>query len=185
MILRTDITEAGTLNKPHGIKGELSVTVDPELDIDLSQVKCIVLEIEGIFVPFFISSVRPRSSETYLVIIDGIDSEQKARSLSGQHFYVLDRDLPSASGDDSADGGEEGFYISDLIGYSMVDSSLGLLGKITGYNDSTANLLLIVTDPDGREIFVPVAEEFIDSVDVDSQRFNTSLPSGLVELNKK
>ena len=47
MILRTDITEAGVFNKPHGIKGEISATLD--FDIDLSDVKCIVLDVEGIF----------------------------------------------------------------------------------------------------------------------------------------
>lgn len=77
MILRTDITEAGVFNKPHGIKGEISATLD--FDIDLSDVKCIVLDVEGIFVPFFIVSVRPKTSETVLITINGIDSEQKAR----------------------------------------------------------------------------------------------------------
>ncbi len=84
MILRTDITEAGVFNKPHGIKGEISATLD--FDIDLSDVKCIVLDVEGIFVPFFIVSVRPKTSETVLITINGIDSEQKARTLTGRPF---------------------------------------------------------------------------------------------------
>ena len=45
MILRTEITEAGVFNKPHGIKGEVSATLD--IDIDLAQVRCIVMEVEG------------------------------------------------------------------------------------------------------------------------------------------
>lgn len=87
MILRTDITEAGVFNKPHGIKGEISATLD--YDTDLSEVKCIVIEIEGIFVPFFIVSVRPKTAETCLLTIDGIDSEEKARTLTGRAFYLL------------------------------------------------------------------------------------------------
>lgn len=177
MILRTEITEAGVFNKPHGIKGEISATLD--FDIDLAQVRCIVMEVDGIFVPFFISSVRPKTSETYLVTIDGIDSEQKARTLTGKAFYVLDSDIPE---DDDADD-EEGFYIADLVGYTLVDSEAGTVGEITDYNDTTSNLLLIVTTPEGSEVYVPVADEYIDEINPDTNIIYTTLPSGIIDLN--
>ncbi len=177
MILRTEITEAGVFNKPHGIKGEISATLD--FDIDLAHVKCIVMEVDGIFVPFFISSVRPKTSETCLITIDGIDSEQKARALTGKPFYVLDSDIPE---DDDADD-EEGFYVADLVGYTLVDSEAGTVGEITDYNDATSNLLLIVTTPDGGEVYVPVADEYIDEIDPDTNIIYTTLPSGIIDLN--
>lgn len=176
MIKRTEITEAGVFNKPHGIKGEISATLD--IDIDLAGVKCIVMEVEGIFVPFFISSVRPKTAETCLVTIDGIDSEEKARRMAGKSFYVLDSDLP-----DDADDDEDGFYASDLVGYTVVDSQLGELGEITDFNDSTSNVLFIVSRPDGSEIYIPVADEFIDEVDTSAAKLLTTLPEGIVDLN--
>lgn len=177
MILRTEITEAGVFNKPHGIKGEISATLD--FDIDLAQIRCIVMEVDGIFVPFFISSVRPKTSETYLVTIDGIDSELKARTLTGKAFYVLDSDIPE---DDDADD-EEGFYVADLVGYTLVDSEAGTVGEITDYNDATSNLLLIVTTPEGSEVYVPVADEYIDEINPDTNIIYTTLPSGIIDLN--
>ena len=176
MILRTDISEAGVFNKPHGIEGEISATLD--YDIDLSHVKCIIIEVEGIFVPFFIVSVRPKTAETYLLTIDGIDSEEKARALAGRAFYLLDSDLP----DDDADG-EEGLYASDLIGYTVTDSSLGPIGEITDFNDTTDNLLFIVTTPEGKEMYIPVADEFIDEIDRDTLTLHTTLPHGIADLN--
>ena len=164
MILRTDITEAGVFNKPHGIKGEISATLD--FDIDLSDVKCIVLDVEGIFVPFFIVSVRPKTSETV---------------LTGRPFYLLDSDIPEP---DDADG-EGGFYLSDLIGFTLADSIAGTVGEITDYNDATANLLLIVTTPDGEEVYIPVADEYIDEVDTDTRTLHTTLPSGIIDLNTR
>lgn len=178
MILRTDITEAGTFNKPHGIKGEISATLG--IDADLSEVKCIVMNVEGIFVPFFISSVRPKTAETLLLTIDGIDSEHKVRAFSGQTFYLLDRDLPN---DDDNNDGEDGFYASDLVRYTIVDSAIGLIGEIADYNDSTDNLLFIVTTPDGRDIYIPAADEFIDDIDMGSRTIYTSLPKGITDLN--
>lgn len=176
MILRTDITEAGIFNKPHGIKGEISATLD--YDIDLNEVKCIIMDVEGIFVPFFIKSVRPKTAETCLLTIDGIDSEQKARSLSGRAFYLLNSDIP----EDDTDG-EDGLYASELIGYTVIDSIMGKLGEVTDYNDSTDNILLIVTSPEGKDIYIPVADEFIDEIDTDNNSLHTSLPQGIVDLN--
>lgn len=176
MILRTDITEAGIFNKPHGIKGEISATLD--YDIDLNEVKCIIMDVEGIFVPFFIKSVRPKTAETCLLTIDGIDSEQKARPLSGRAFYLLNSDIP----EDDTDG-EDGLYASELIGYTVIDSIMGTLGEVTDYNDSTDNILLIVTNPEGKDIYIPVADEFIDEIDTDNNSLHTSLPQGIVDLN--
>ena len=51
MIRLTEIAEAGYFNKAHGIKVEISATLD--IDIDLNEVKCLVVPVEGIFVPFF------------------------------------------------------------------------------------------------------------------------------------
>ena len=176
MILRTDITEAGVFNKPHGIKGEISATLD--YDTDLSEVKCIVIEIEGIFVPFFIVSVRPKTAETCLLTIDGIDSEENARTLTGRAFYLLNSDLPVDDPD-----GEEGFYASDLVGYTVTDSELGTIGEITDYNDSTDNLLFIVTTPYEKEVYIPVADDFINEIDQDTHTLHTTLPQGIVDLN--
>ena len=177
MILRTEITEAGVFNKPHGIKGEISASLD--FDIDLTQVKCIIMEVDGIFVTFFINSVRPNTAETFLITIDGIDSDKKARALTGKSFYVLDTDIPE---DDDADG-EDGFYVADLVGYTLVDSEAGTVGEITDYNDATSNLLLIVTTPEGGEVYVPVADEYIDEIDPETTTVHTTLPTGIIDLN--
>ena len=178
MITRDEITEAGVFNKPHGIKGEISATLD--IDVDLAEVRCIVIEVEGIFVPFFISQVRPKTADTDLLSIDGIDSDDKARRLTGHSFYVLDSDLPD-DGDDADDS--DGFYATDLIGYSVVDSVHGPLGTVTDINDTTANILFIVSRPDGSEIYIPVASEFIDAIDPDGPTLTVTIPADLIDLN--
>lgn len=178
MILESEIVEAGKFNKPHGIKGEISVTVD--LDIDLDDVKCVIISVDGIFVPFFINSVRPKNSETYLVTIDGVDSEEKAQHFTNRPFYVLKTDL---SDNDIDDEDEDGFYASDLIGYVLEDESFGKIGTVTDINDSTQNVLFVVKADNGNDVFIPVADEFIISVDPENRMIHTSLPEGIVDLN--
>ncbi|MDE6415571.1 MAG: 16S rRNA processing protein RimM, partial [Duncaniella sp.] len=71
MISSESIIEIATFNKPHGVNGELSVTLDD--DIDFMQLRCIVVEMDGIFVPFFVKSVRPRGASSVLLSVDGIN----------------------------------------------------------------------------------------------------------------
>ncbi|MDE7442675.1 MAG: 16S rRNA processing protein RimM, partial [Muribaculaceae bacterium] len=75
-----EFVEIGKLQKPHGIKGEIVATIDA--DIDLEQLTYIVTVIDGLNVPFFINSLRPRSSESVLLTLEGIDNERDAAELS-------------------------------------------------------------------------------------------------------
>lgn len=177
MIKLTEIAEAGHFNKAHGIKGEISATLD--IDVDLSEVKCIVVSVEGIFVPFFVSACRPKTADTCLLMIDGIDSEAKAQQFNNRPFYILRTDIP----EDEEDDDEDGLYASDLVGYRIVDETLGDIGVISGINDSTQNVLFIVETDGGDEIFIPVTDEFIEEIDSDSETVRTDLPEGLIDLN--
>lgn len=63
MITNPQITNIGKLIKPHGINGEIVISTD--YDIDLSTVKCIIINIDGINIPFFINSIRSRGKGTF------------------------------------------------------------------------------------------------------------------------
>lgn len=191
MILRTELKEIGKLQRPHGINGEINV--QSRLDADeLASLRCVVLEIEGIFVPFFISASRPKSSHTSLLTIDGITSEAEAAKLCPAPLYALRDDIrrleatDSESEEDSEDeeDDEEGFYAEDLIGYT-VESDDGLLrGEIVDLDDSTDNYLFIVRDQDGRRLLLPVADgSMIEEVDTQRHHLLLSLPKGLLDLN--
>lgn len=179
MIKLSELAEAGHFNKAHGIKGEMSATLD--FYLDLNDVKCIVVAIEGIFVPFFIKSWRPKTADTCLLTLDGIDSDVQAQEFNNRTFYILRSDIPEDDEDDYDD--EEGFYASDLIGYKVHDNTLGDIGMISGINDATQNVLFLITTPRGNEIFIPVADEYIVEIDHDNETLTTDLPEGLVELN--
>lgn len=191
MILRTELKEIGKLQRPHGINGEINV--QSRLDADeLASLRCVVLEIDGIFVPFFISASRPKSSHTSLLTIDGITSEAEAAKLCPAPLYALRDDIrrleatDSESEEDSEDeeDDEEGFYAEDLIGYT-VESDDGLLrGEIVDLDDSTDNYLFIVRDQDGRRLMLPVADgSMIEEVDTQRHHLLLSLPKGLLDLN--
>lgn len=191
MILRTELKEIGRLQKPHGINGEINVQSLLDAD-ELASLRCVVLEIDGIFVPFFISASRPKSAQTSLLTIDGITSEAEAAKLCPAPLYALRDDIrrleatDSEREDDSEDeeDDEEGFYAEDLIGYT-VESNDGLLrGEIVDLDDSTDNYLFIVRDQEGRRQMLPVADgSMIEEVDPERHHILLSLPEGLLDLN--
>lgn len=176
MILSNELTAIGILIKPHGIKGEITMRID--CDIDVESLQCIVLNMDGIYVPFFLNSIRPRSSESVLITVLGIDSEIKAQELCGKDVFALKKYLQDLFTDDDSDG----FYLSDLVGFSLKTDDDFNLGIIEDYDDSTENWLLIVKNAQNT-IYIPIVEEFIVDIDYNQRILTMNLPEGLVDLN--
>ena len=171
----TDIVEIGKFNKPHGLNGEISAT----LDVDPTGLSCIIVDIDGINVPFFITSTRPKNAGTTLLRIDGVDSEEAVRMFVNKPVYALSTEVSEEERTD-----EDGFYASDFIGYDIIDDATsGRIGSITDIDDNTENVLFIVDTPDGGRAFIPVADEFITDIDTERRTLTMNLPQGLINLN--
>lgn len=175
---KEELVYAGRLLKPHGIKGEVSAGVDID-DLDLKNVKCIIVEVEGIPVPFFPAAVRPRNHASVLLTLDGITDEREAAELCNKDFFILPQDAPE--GYEEADG--EGFYAADLIGFEASDAEGKPMGRIADIDDSTANVLFILETPAGGTLYVPVADEFIIDIDPESKHITLDPPEGISDLN--
>ena len=138
------------------------------------------MDIDGIFVPFYIESIRPKGSFSYLVKFDGIDSEFEARKLVNKTVFAL-RDKLREYMEENYD--DEVAFFDDLIGCTVIDSVRGVIGKVADIDTNTENQLFIVNAPDGSVIYIPVAEDFIDDIDEDSKEIRMTLPEGLIDLN--
>lgn len=172
MISRDKLEEIGRFNKPHGVRGELSATIP---DLDPAGLSCIFVEIEGLFVPFFITNVRTKGSETYLLTIKGVADENDGALLANRPIYADADEIEDVDGDD-------GFYMSDLIGYTVMDNGR-MTGIIEDYDDSTDNVLFIVRRPDnGSTFLVPAAEEIITEINPETKTITMNLPLGLINL---
>lgn len=176
MITNSQISNIGKLVKPHGINGEIVISTD--YDIDLSTVKCIIINIDGINIPFFINSIRSRGKESFLVMIDGINNEDEASMICGKTLYVLNNDI------DDFDYDEDGFYANDLIGYNVyLTDSESLIGKIIDIEDSTENALFIIERKNKEITYVPIVVDFIENISTETLTIEMNLPLGLLELN--
>ena len=177
MITRDELIAIGHYNKPHGVAGELSATVDVEVEV-LKGLSCLVSDIDGIFVPFFVNAIRPKSGDTVLLTINGIENEKEAARLVNRDIYALKRDYRQESIDADADG----YPLDFFIGFELRDSDGSRVGEITDVDEQTENAIFVV-DRNGSEIMVPATDDLIVEFDVDNKLMVMDLPEGLLDLN--
>lgn len=181
MIDRNEINEIGKFQKTHALKGELNaiLNIDPEYVEDGN---ALVIEIDGIYVPFYASSLRPKGSTSYLLKLDGVDTEQDAKQFVNKPIYAMKSELAPYFDLDEDDIHDEG----DMEGFVILDSQTGeSIGTISRVDSSTENLLFIVEDADGQDIYIPAVEDLIDGVDEARRTITMRLPEGLIDLNRK
>lgn len=179
MITEEEITSVGKLLKTHALKGELNML----LDIDpgyLEEGNPVILDIDGIFVPFYADSIRTKGSFSYLVKFEGIDSEIEAKKLVNKQVYAL-RDKLKEYMLDNYD--EEYALYDDLVGYTIEDIESGVIGKVVEIDTNTENELFIVETPHGNTVYIPLTEDFIEKMDEDNKTIIMRLPEGLLDLN--
>lgn len=182
MIRRDEIKPIGYIVKTHGINGEVNVSWDIP-DLEPEQLRCLIFDIDGIFVPFFAKSCRRRGADSHLLAFDGIDDDRAAADIAGHTVYGLNTDLDAIYGADHSDDGDDGFYADDLIGFSVIANGESI-GVIDDYDDTTDNVLFVVSSPDGRNILIPVADDFVTAIDQGRRVIEMDIPSELLTLNQ-
>ena len=177
MIRKEDTIEIGKFFKAHGLKGELNAQLDVDPDFALTD-KPFVIEMDGIPVPFYPDFIRTKGSGA-LVKLKGVETQEEASEFVNKKIYALRADLADYFGDEDFED-----EVS-VIGFTVVDETLGELGVIEDFDDSTVNELLIVARPDGSELYIPFSEDFLTEVDEENRVLRMDLPEGLVDLNVK
>lgn len=179
MIVEEDIIEIGKFQKTHALKGELNALLDIEEDY-LTEGNPLIVDIDGIYVPFYTESVRPKGATTYLIKLQGVDSVDDASRFVNKIIYGRREDMLDYFDAEEGDVALPG----DLAGYKVIDGSHGYLGNLQRIDDTTINTLMIVDEGPFGEIYIPFNEDFIEAIDNVEKEIHTILPEGLVEINK-
>ena len=174
MIKPEEVFQIGRLGKPHGIKGELSFLFTDDV-FDRVDADYVVVETDGILVPFFIEEYRFRNDQSALLKLEGIDTIERARELTNCNVF-----FPRCL----ADNGDDQLSWAQIVGFRLLDADHNnkVIGEIRAVDDSTQNVLFDVTTSEGRSLLVPAAEEFIRDVDAQRREIHVSLPEGLLTL---
>ena len=169
MIREEEVYQIGKLGKTHGVKGEISFLFDDDV-FDRADADYLILKVDGIFVPFFLEEYRFKSNANAIVKFEDIDTQERARELTGCEVY-FPREL--------ADSDDDSISWAAIVGFSLIDAATGQsVGRIASIDDSTLNILFELED--GK--LIPASEELITDVDKDNRTITIDLPQGILDI---
>lgn len=180
MINIDQLIEVGKIQKLHGLNGEMTASVTDSVFDDVKKCPYLVCEMDGIFVPFFIKSYRFRTDTTILLSFDGIDTQEAASDFCGLTIYFDRKCFTKKEAEEYDSTADED---DSFIGYTIIDSALGTLGKVIDINDQTANVLFIVEYND-TELMIPAADDLVEEIDDENKTITMNLPQGLINLDE-
>ncbi|PKA82639.1 16S rRNA processing protein RimM [Ulvibacter sp. MAR_2010_11] len=163
----------GKIVKKYSFKGELLVKLDTDDPEQFVKMESVFVEQHNNLIPFFIAESSLHKSELLRVKFEEVTSEADANGLIGAALYLPLNMLPKLTGTQ--------FYYHEIIGYVVQDISFGEVGTIVGVNDTTAQALFEI-NRDGKEILIPINDNFIKKVDRTAKTILLDVPEGLIEL---
>lgn len=164
--------KVGYILKPHGLKGGVTVSLDSDSSSDFSSQKTIFIQSAHQLVPYFIESVSLKGNKAFVKFED-VDSVEAAENISKHAIYLPKTERPKS--------GRGEFYDDEIEGFSVDDSVLGPLGKITGVMAAGSNKLLVL-DNQGNEVLIPLNSPFIKSVNKSKKKITVELPDGFLDI---
>lgn len=170
-MLNSDYFSIGYVSKTRGLKGELQIYLEIENPQDYKNMESLFLEINQKPVPFFIDKLLLQKNIMY-VYLEGIDHIDKANSYVGKGAYVLTKNKPKNTNDNSH---------KSLIGFTVVDEQLGELGQINSIQELPSQLIANMVYQN-KEVLFPLNDQFVTSINKKNKIINVDLPDGLIDL---
>lgn len=179
MITRDQLIEIGHFNKTHGVNGEVNASLQIEVE-HLPSLSCLVCDMDGIYVPFFVEAMRPKGATTVLLTIDGFTSEQEVATLVGKDIFALKSDYDELA--NQVDEDDDELPLDYFIGFRLTDNDTPV-GEIVDVDESTENALFIVRRDEETLVAIPAVDDLIISMDMTARVIDMDLPEGLLSIN--
>ena len=173
MIAEREILHIGRTQKPHGIKGELTVVFQKAEYADIDT-EFYFLEIEGIFVPFFVEEFAFSTDTMARVKFEDVNDEKVASYYKNLSVF-LPREMVKEAQKNSTSSW------TFFIGYDIIEQNGNNLGTIKEVDEANMNVLFIVEN-NNQKLLIPATEDFITSIDEKNNRLVMNLPEGLLDL---
>lgn len=170
MIRQKDVYKIGLLHKPHGVAGELSFSFTDD-SFDQDEVEYLILDMDGILVPFYIESYRFKGESTAIIKFEEVDTAEQARKFTNVAVF-----LPKHQ----AIVSEEISTWQYFLHFKVYNEQGEEIGEITHIDDATMNILFYINTPQG-EILLPAHEELIVDIAHDTKKIFMQIPAGLME----
>ena len=137
--------------------------------------KKIFLKVDNSFIPYFISKISKYKNNSVREKFEDVKNESEAMELINYEIFLPVAALPKLEG--------KKFYYHEVIGFKVIDINYGKIGEITYINDQTPQHLFVVKSS-GKEILIPINDDFILDLDRINKIINLKIPEGLLKIYK-
>ncbi len=165
----------GKITKLFSFKGELVFFFDVDDVSEYYDIENVFIKIQDDIIPFFIEKITFKNNNATVKLQD-IDSEAEAKRLINSSLYMPISSLPKLEGNK--------FYYHEVIGFDVIDSTEGKVGKVESINDQAAQALFEIKD-NYTEILLPIVDDFIIKIDRDKKEILVRFPEGLLDVYRE
>ena len=165
------------IGKPHGIRGEVTLDVrtdEPDRRFAVGTTLRAEAPAGADRRPSALPVARARGHQTpLLVAFEEIEDRNAAEAVRGTVLYAT-------LGRDEVPEDPEEYYDHQLVGLAVVDLDGTALGEVKAVVHGSAQDLLTVRTPDGRDTLVPFVAALVPEVDLTAGRIVVADRPGLV-----
>lgn len=166
-----ELVRVGFCKKTYGVKGEVKIQIEEEYLADFLRSEVVFVEIAGKHIPHFVEYIRTGSN--LLIKFEDVDSPEAAVAITGKEVFMRAGDLSFAA--------EEAVGYEELVGFKILDETLGEIGTIEEIVEMPEQYLAVLNYAD-KEVMIPLHEDLIVALDVEREIITMNLPEGLFEL---
>jgi len=168
---KTDCFYLGKITKPFSYKGELVVFLDVDQPLEYAKLDAVYIEIGNQLVLYAIDAIRINNNKAVVRFAD--TTVEHSEQLIGKELYLPLTSLPPLEGNK--------FYYHEIIGFNVEDKVFGTLGPVTQVIDNSRQALFSV-DHSGREVLIPIVDDFIIDIDRQQKKILVNCPEGLIDI---
>lgn len=167
---RDSLIEAGTVMRPHGLRGEVVVDVKSDLlDRVVGGMKVRLKTRAGDESVPEIELARVHKGRLVVKLV-GVDSREDAEALRARTLWLTREQVGELP--------EGRYFVQDVLGLSVYTESGEYLGRIEEVLSMPASDVYVVRGV-GGEILLPVVDEVVRDVDIEGGRMVVHLMEGL------
>jgi 16S rRNA processing protein RimM len=160
----------GKFRKPHGIRGEVRMTVltdFPEL-IKLGQ----RIFVGQKYQMYTIRSMRWHGGDL-LIALEELEDRTAVEIFRNVMVYMKSEDMPETP--------EGEYYLHQLVGLNVITDEGDHLGRLKEVILTGANDVYLVDSPEGKEILLPAIEEVVLEINLEEGKMLVHIIPGLLE----
>jgi len=166
--------ELGKVVKPHSFKGAVKIKFTHPAAELIEIPESVFIDINNKLVPFFFTEFNPQNGGFAIAAFDDVETQEEARNLSGRLIYIPEELEPIPQGNE--------FYSDEIIGFKVLDAKHGEIGVLENVMEAPAQDVFEILHSSGKEIMIPVLDNFIEEIDRENKVLKLIAPEGLIDF---